>query len=127
MAESLFYQYRYLRNKWPYDSVGIKALLKKWPWNFKLPFLFCCKVHHNLGGESNSLSEITEWFFHSILQWYNYKIKYSFIPFNIGIVPVFCEQIFVGIEEKKQSGDTGQYEVTKGSEKYIPIHQLDSN
>lgn len=30
-------------------------------------------------------------------------------------MPVFCEQIFVGIEEKKQSGDTGQYEVMKGS------------
>ena len=28
-----------------------------------------------------------------------------------GIVPVFCEQIFVGIDEKKQAGDTGQYEV----------------
>ena len=29
----------------------------------------------------------------------------------IGIVPVFCEQIFVGIDEKKQAGDTGQFEV----------------
>ena len=29
----------------------------------------------------------------------------------VGIVPVFCEQIFVGIDEKKQAGDTGQYEV----------------
>lgn len=30
---------------------------------------------------------------------------------NKGIVPIFCEQIFVGIDEKKQAGDSGQYEV----------------
>lgn len=30
---------------------------------------------------------------------------------NKGIVPIFCEQIFVGIDEKKQTGDTAQYEV----------------
>lgn len=29
----------------------------------------------------------------------------------LGIVPIFCEQIFVGISEKKQAGDSGQYEV----------------
>ena len=29
----------------------------------------------------------------------------------LGIVPIFCEQVFVGISEKKQAGDSGQYEV----------------
>lgn len=30
---------------------------------------------------------------------------------NKGIVPIFCEEIFMGIDEKKQGGDEGQYEV----------------
>ncbi|KAJ7391855.1 hypothetical protein OS493_016145 [Desmophyllum pertusum] len=30
---------------------------------------------------------------------------------NKGIVPIFCEEIFVGIDEKKQAGDEAQYEV----------------
>ncbi|KAL9968317.1 hypothetical protein ACROYT_G026678 [Oculina patagonica] len=30
---------------------------------------------------------------------------------NKGIVPIFCEEIFKGIDEKKQGGDEGQYEV----------------
>ena len=29
----------------------------------------------------------------------------------IGIVPIFCEEIFQGIDEKKQGGDEAQYEV----------------
>ena len=28
-----------------------------------------------------------------------------------GIVPIFCEEIFKGIDEKKQGGDQAQYEV----------------
>ena len=31
--------------------------------------------------------------------------------FLTGIVPIFCEEIFVGIDEKKQAGDEAQYEV----------------
>lgn len=30
---------------------------------------------------------------------------------NKGIVPIFCEEIFVGINEKKEAGDTAQFEV----------------
>ena len=26
-------------------------------------------------------------------------------------MPIFCEEIFTGIDEKKQGGDEGQYEV----------------
>ena len=36
-----------------------------------------------------------------------------FFPHIIGIVPIFCEEIFAGINEKKQGGDTAQYEVLK--------------
>ena len=28
-----------------------------------------------------------------------------------GIVPIFCEEIFKGIDEKKQGGDEAQFEV----------------
>lgn len=40
-----------------------------------------------------------------------YYYSNNFFFHFVGIVPVFCEQIFVGIDEKKQVGDTGQYEV----------------
>ena len=44
---------------------------------------------------------------------YKFKKKTMFFPHIIGIVPIFCEEIFVGINEKKQGGDTAQYEVLK--------------
>ena len=40
----------------------------------------------------------------------NHNLAFIFL-ISQGIVPIFCEQIFVGIDEKKQGGDTAQYEV----------------
>ena len=40
-----------------------------------------------------------------------YSILLQYPCMHLGIVPVFCEEIFKGINEKLQEGDTTQYEV----------------
>ncbi|KAK3697535.1 hypothetical protein QZH41_019774, partial [Actinostola sp. cb2023] len=36
--------------------------------------------------------------------------KFIFIIVFVGIVPIFCEELFIGIQKKKDESDTGQYE-----------------
>ena len=50
----------------------------------------------------------------TVVSWFRGKLETSSCIF-LGIVPIFCEQIFVGIDEKKQAGDSGQYEVIFGT------------